>query len=96
MCPKNRNCAGKCNMSKNLFFLIGIGICFFFLNKLFCTFGQNFATLECLVRSSYPQLHAIVNLIQILQGGLEIVLLSWRTLPLTDLQSAERLCYKHI
>ena len=43
-------------------------------------------------RSSYPQLHGIVNLIQIIQGGLEIVLLSWRTFPLTDFHSAEHLC----
>ena len=55
------------------------------------TFGQIFATLDCLVRSSYPQLHIIVNLIHILQGGLEIVLLSWRIFPLTDLHSAEHL-----
>ena len=25
-----------------------------------CSFGQNVATLDCLVRSSYPQLHGIV------------------------------------
>ena len=78
-------------MSENLFFLISIGICYFH-NRPFCTFRQNVATLECLVRSSYPQMHGIVNLIQILQGGLEIVLLSWRTLPLIDLHSAEHLC----
>ena len=52
--------------------------------------------MDCLVRSSYPQLHGIVNLIQILQGGLEIVLLSWRTFPLTDLHSAEHLCRSHL
>ena len=40
-----------------------------FQNKPICTFGQNAATLDCLVGSSYPQLHGIVNLIQILQGG---------------------------
>ena len=34
-----------------------------FHNKPFCTFGQIVATLECLVRSSYLQLHGIVNLI---------------------------------
>ena len=34
-------------------------------------------------------------LIQILQGGLEIVLLSRRTFPLTDLHSAEHLCTLH-
>ena len=28
-------------MSENPFFLIGIGICFFFQSKPFCTFGQN-------------------------------------------------------
>ena len=33
--------------------------------------GQNVATLDCIVRSSYPQLHGIVNLIKIVQGGLE-------------------------
>ena len=37
------------------------------------------------------QLHGIVNLIQIRQGGLEIVQLSWRTFPWTDLHSAEHL-----
>ena len=63
-----------------------------FQNKPFCTFGQNVGTLECLVRSSYPQLHGIINLIQILQGGLEIVLLSCQTFTLTDLHSAEYLC----
>ena len=78
-------------MPENPFFLIGIGICYF-QNKPFCTFGQNVATLDCLVRLSYPQLHGIVNLNQILQEGLEIVLLSWRTFPLTDLHSAEHLC----
>ena len=41
---------------------------------------------------SYPKLHGIVNLIQILQGGLEIMFLSWRTLPLTDLHSPVHLC----
>ena len=50
-----------------------------FQNKPFSTFGQNNATLDCLVRSSYPQLNGIVTLIQIVQGGIEIVLLSWRT-----------------
>ena len=58
-----------------------------FLNKPFCTFRQNVATLDCLVRSSYPQLHGIVNLTQTLQGDLEIVLLSWQTFPLTDFHS---------
>ena len=58
---------------KKNFFLIGIGICYF-QNKPFCTFQQNVATLDCLVRSSYPQLHGIVNLVQILQRGLESVL----------------------
>ena len=57
----------------------------------FCTFGQYVATLDCLVRSSYPQLHGIVNLIQIVQGGLEIVLLSWRTFSLTEFHLAEHL-----
>ena len=53
---------------------MGIGICY--LKKTsFCTFVQNVATLDFLVRSSYPQLHGIVNLIQILKGGLEIVLI---------------------
>ena len=37
----------------------------FFQNKSFSTFGQIVATSDCLVRSSYPQLHGIVNLIQI-------------------------------
>ena len=87
---KIRRCAGKCHMSENPFILIGIGISYF-QSRWFCTFGQNVATLDCLVRSSYPQLHGIVNLIQILQGGLEIVLLSWRTFPLTDLHWAEHL-----
>ena len=78
-------------MSPNQFFLL-VQESAIFQNKLFCTFGQNVATLKCLVRSSYPQLHGFVNLIPILQGGLEIVLLSWRTFPLTDLHSAEHLC----
>ena len=38
-------------MSENPFFLL-----------VFYTFGKNVATLDCLVRSSYPQLHGIVNL----------------------------------
>ena len=75
------------------FFLIGFNSnLLFFQNKPFCTFGQNVATFDCHVRSSYPQLHGIVNLIRILQGGLEFVLLTWRTFPLTDLHSAEHLC----
>ena len=74
---------------------IGIGICYF-QNKPFCTFGQNVATLDCLVRSSYPHLHGIVNLIQIIQRDLEIVLLSWRTFPMTDLHSAEHLCSESV
>ena len=88
---KIRKCAGKCHLSENQLFFIGMGICYF-SNKPFCTFGQIVATLDCPVRSSYPQLHGIVNLIQILQGGLEIVLLSWRTFLLTDLHSAVHLC----
>ena len=64
---------------------------FFAQNEPFCTFGQNVATLDCRDRSFYPQMHGIVNFIQILQGGLEIMLLSWRTFPLTDLHSAEHL-----
>ena len=60
-----------------------------FTNNPLCTFRQNVATLYCLVRSSYPQLHGIVNLIKILQGGLEIVLLSF---PLTDLHSVVHMC----
>ena len=65
---------------------------FFFWYRTIGTIGQNVATLDCLDGSSYPQLHGIGNLIQILQGGLEIMLLSWRTFPLTDLHSAEHLC----
>ena len=88
---KIRKCAGKCHLSENQLFFIGMGICYF-SNKPLCTFGQIVATLDCPVRSSYPQLHGIVNLIQILQGGLEIVLLSWRTFLLTDLHSPVHLC----
>ena len=77
-------------MSKNLFFYWYWNL-LFFQNKPFCTFVQNVVTLDCLGISSYPQLYGIVNPIQIIQGGLEIVLLSWRTLPLTDLHSAEHL-----
>ena len=80
-------------MSKDFFLIIGIRNCFFPLqNKPFCTFGQNVATLDCLVRSSYPQLHGIVNLLQFRQGGLDLVLLSWRTFPLTNFHSVEHLC----
>ena len=83
MCPQIRKCAGKCHLSENQFFLL-VYKSANFQNKHFCTLGQNVASLDCLVRSSYPQLHGVVNLTQILQGGLEIVLLSWWTFPLTD------------
>ena len=81
----------QCHMSKNPYFLL-VQESAIFQNKPFSRFGHIVATLDCLVRSSYPQLHGIGNLIQILQGGLQIVLLSWRTFPLTDLHSAEHLC----
>ena len=90
---KSTNVQANTICPKNCFYLIGIGICYF-QNKPLCTFRQVVATLECLVRSSYPQLHGIVNLFQTLQGGLEIVLLSWRTFSLTDLHSAEHLCVR--
>ena len=86
MSAKSANVQANAICPKISFFFIGMGICYF-SNKPLCTFGQIVATLDCPVRSSYPQLHGIVNLIQILQGGLEIVLLSWRTFPLTDLHS---------
>ena len=91
MSAKSANVQANAICPKISFFFIGMGICYF-SNKPFCTFGQIVATLDCPVRSSYPQLHGIVNLIQILQGGLEIVLLSWRTFLLTDLHSAVHLC----
>ena len=96
MSEKSANVQANAICPKIRFFLIGIRICFFLQNKRFCIFGQK-ATLDFLVRSSYPQLHGIVNLIQILPGGLDIVLLSWRTFPLTDLHSAEHLwvVYSH-
>ena len=90
-CPQNPQMCKQMPFSLISLFFIGIGICYF-SNKPLCTFGQIVATLDCLVRSSYPQLHGIINLIQILQGGLEIVLLSWWTFPLTDLHSAVHLC----
>ena len=66
-------------------------IIFFFTNK--CIKRMTILRLIFIIYISYyPQLHGIVNLIQIQQGGLEIVLLSWRTFPLTDLHSAEHLC----
>ena len=86
MSAKSANVQANAICPKISFVFIGMGICYF-SNKPFCTFGQIVATLDCPVRSSYPQLHGIVNLIQILQGGLEIVLLSWRTFLLTDLHS---------
>ena len=87
MSEKSSNVQTNAIRPKIRFFLLESAI---FPNKPFCTFGQNVATLECLVKSSYPQLHESANIIQILQGGLEIVLLSWRTFPLTYLHSAER------
>ena len=56
---------------KHFFFYIGIGICYFKNNPM-CTFGQSVATLDCHVKSSYPQLHGIVNIIKILQGGSDV------------------------
>ena len=89
-CPQNPQMCRQMPFVRKSVFFIGMGICYF-SNKPLCTFGQIVATLYCPVRSSYPQLHGIVNLIQILQGGLEIVLLSWRTFLLTDLHSAVHL-----
>ena len=74
-------------------FLDGFRNILFFLDNPFCTFGQDVATLDCLFRSSYPQLHGIVTFIQILQGGLKYVLLSWRTFPLTYLHPPIHLCH---
>ena len=91
---KSTNVQANVIYLKIVFFRIGIGLCYFFQNKPFCAFKQNVASLDCLVRSSCPQLHGIVNLIQILPGGLEIVLLWWRTLPLTDLHLAKHLWSK--
>ena len=90
MCLQIRICAGKFHLFENQFLLVQESATF--QNKPFCTFGQNVATLDRLVRSQYPQLHGIANLIQILQGGLEILLLSWRTFILTDLHSPVHLC----
>ena len=47
-----------------------------------CTFGQIVATLDCLVRSSYPQLHGIVTVIQILQGGFRDCALIMADIPI--------------
>ena len=48
----------------------------------------NCSAFDLLDGSSYLQLHWIVSLIPILQGGLENVPCSWRTFPLTDLQTS--------
>ena len=72
MSAKSANVQAHAICQKIIFF-------YWYSSLLFRTFGQIVATLDCLVRSSYPQLHGIVNFIQILQGGLEIALLSWRT-----------------
>ena len=94
MCLLNpQMCRQMPYVQKSFFFLL-VQESAIFQNKPYCTIGQNGATLDCLVISSYSQLNGIVNLIQILQGGLEIVLLSWRTFPLTDLHSAEHLCVR--
>ena len=77
-------------MSKTLFFLIGMGVCYLKKKNILhirtkcCYFG-----LSCYIILSSTAW--IVNLIQFLQEGLEIVLFSWRTFPLTDLHSAEHL-----
>ena len=92
MSAKSANLQANAICPQNQLFFIGMGICYF-SNRPLGTFGHIVATLYCPVRSSYPQLHGIVNLIQILQGGLEIVLLSWRTFLLTDLHSAVHLCF---
>ena len=65
-----------------------------FFNKPFCTFVQNVAIWYWLGRSSYPQLHWIVSLIPFPEGGLENILWSWQTFPLTDLHTSEHLCMK--
>ena len=56
-------------------------------NKPFCTFGQIKAPWSSLVGQTYLQLHWIISLIPVLQGGLENVPWSWRTFPLTDLHT---------
>ena len=61
-------------------FFIGLWICFFSTKK------------NILVGSSYPQLHWIVSLITFLEEGLENMLWSWRSFPLTDLHTSEHLC----
>ena len=73
MSAKSANVQANAICPKICFLFIGIVICYFSNNPL-RTLGQNVATLDCLVKSSYPQLHGIVNLIQILLGGLEIML----------------------
>ena len=82
-CPQIRKSPGKCHLSENHSFKWVLG---------FCIFGQHVATWDWLVRSSYPQLLGMVNLIQIQQVGSENVLLSWRTFPLTYLHSPVHLC----
>ena len=71
MCPQIRKCAGKCHLSKKK--IIGIGIGYFSTKKNSVSSDKMLLLWIVFLRSSYPQLNGIVTLIQILQGGLEIV-----------------------
>ena len=63
MSAKSANVEANAIFPKISFF-IGIGICNFSNNPLY-TFGQSIATLDCLVRSSYPRLYRIVRLVNL-------------------------------
>ena len=89
---KIRKCAGKCHMFKSPFFY------YWYRNLLFFKISHSAHTDKLLIPWIVLLDHLILNCMELLtsfkffQGGLEIVLLSWRTFPLTDLHSAEHLC----